>query len=180
MEELKELIEARFDEQAKFIDRRIAEMSAELAASVELEEMNDQSMQDKLVEVSNMLSEIAQEKLHQQINASDVALEYIIDTTQKASGNIMDAADRLEKLVFDSDTEGYINVANFKEYIAEIYSACSFQDLVGQKAHKVKNNLISLDGLMDGTLDDAEAIQPDATTENAEDVDQNAIDKLFE
>ena len=179
MEDLKELIEKRFDEQAKFIDRRIAEMSAELAASVELEEMNDQSMQDKLLEVSNMLSEITQEKLHKSIDASDVALEYIIDTTSKASGNIMDAADRLEKLVFESDTEGYVNVDNFKEYIAEIYSACSFQDLVGQKAMKVRNNLTSLDSLVDGSIEDMDELHNE-DDDTGEATDQNAIDKMFE
>ncbi len=70
-------------------------------------------------------------------------LDAIIDVTASATGTILDACERLEATAADS-TDDATN-AVLTECITEIYQACNFQDLTGQRVTKVVATLRNID-----------------------------------
>ncbi|EKV26694.1 Chemotaxis protein [Caenispirillum salinarum AK4] len=93
-------------------------------------------------------------------------LDAIVEATEKATNQIMDAAEVLEEVSGDVAPE----VADkLSDATTRIYEACTFQDITGQRITKVVRTLKQIEERVDGLVrafhpagDDAAAAQPAA------------------
>lgn len=117
----------------------------------------------------------AQERLHK-VRPSDLRehhlpnahddLKAIVAHTEEATGRIMEVAEAL--LAMEPDDGNYFESVN--DYVMQIFEACSFQDITGQRVSRVTESIDAtreqVDALSDvlGTTHD-ESVTPAAQTE---------------
>lgn len=84
------------------------------------------------------ISDLTPEELRQEIpNATD-ELDAIVLATEKATNSIMEASEGIETAVENIDASAKEEVIN---NVTNIYEACSFQDITGQRISKVISTL---------------------------------------
>jgi chemotaxis protein CheZ len=123
-------------------------------------------------------------------NATD-ELDAVVVATEDATAKILDAAEQIEKVGSHSDLE---QSSQLTDAVTQIYEACSFQDITGQRIAKVVQTLKHIEsqlehlfdiyskGIVDtlgsalGSTDDDLMIGPQLP-KNAK--NQDEIDKLF-
>jgi chemotaxis protein CheZ len=124
------------------------------------------------------------------IKRASTQLDEVIQATEAAANQIMDACDVLQAVANDVGGDGATRINNA---VTTIYEACGFQDLTGQRIVIVNKTLsyieTKLDELIDMlgiTEDDAGGAEPpkDKTLMNGPAVsseanDQSAIDRLL-
>jgi hypothetical protein len=165
-----------------FVDRRISELGTDISLSVEMMEMGENNIRKELARVRDELSAVAH--IHHGRTAANTGfeLEAVLSLTEGAADRIMNAAERISsKLNTDIGSET-LRTALGRE-ISEIFEACSFQDLAGQRIRKAVEHL----GRIEKTLDEAlnklggEDIEPDIVQDVITvPMDQSAIDSLFD
>ena len=97
-------------------------------------------------EIASMKSELADLRLgdvsNERIPAAGRELDAIVEATEEATNTIMTAAEEI--MASDpADTEAYQALVGDK--IVEIFEACAFQDITGQRISKVVTTLNHLD-----------------------------------
>ena len=95
-------------------------------------------------------------------------LDAIVGTTEKATSDILAAAERIQEIAWTMREQGIdASVCDLIDaHTTEIYTACSFQDLTGQRIHKVINVMRFLEARIDAMikiwrLDDLEMVAVD-------------------
>ncbi|WP_417317021.1 protein phosphatase CheZ [Emcibacter sp.] len=130
-----------------------------------------------------------------QIPRAGQELEAIVQQTESATNTIMEAAERIMS-ADPEDHEAYQSCVN--DAVMEIFEACSFQDITGQRISKVVgtleyvedrvDRLINILGLQEGdvakTNEDQEEVDEEKALLNGpalegEGIDQNEIDALL-
>ena len=73
------------------------------------------------------------------ISDAQVALNVVLDETEKATSTILSSAEQIQGIEWEIRERGGLDVECDKidELVTEIYMACSFQDLTGQRLRKV-------------------------------------------
>ncbi len=85
------------------------------------------------------ISEIQPENLrNEQIPLATDELDAIVKSTEEATGKILDAAEDLENV--SASMKGK-NAEKIVDVVTNIYEACNFQDITGQRITKVVNTL---------------------------------------
>lgn len=107
---------------------------------------------DYIAQAKKEISSIApDEDDKKNIGLAGEELDEVIQTTEQAANDIMDAADVImEKasLVTDTTVAGDISTA-----VENIYNACNFQDLTGQRIRKVMKTLEYIDFKINRLMD---------------------------
>ncbi len=83
------------------------------------------------------------------------ALDAVVRTTEGATSSILEAAEQIQELAW-SLREGGANSETcdtLDQRAADIYTACSFQDLTAQRTKKVVGTLRSIEGRINGLVD---------------------------
>ncbi len=97
-------------------------------------------------EIANMKEELAQLRLSdmrdEHIPTAGRELDAIVEATEEATNTIMSAAEEIMGADTE-DAEGYQSLVS--EKIIDIFQACSFQDITGQRISKVVTTLSALD-----------------------------------
>jgi len=97
-------------------------------------------------EISNMKDEIAAlrpaQMRHNAIPEAGRELDAVVEATEKATNVIMSSAEEI-MCADPSDTDAYQALVNDK--VIEIFEACSFQDITGQRISKVVHALNVID-----------------------------------
>lgn len=77
------------------------------------------------------------------ITIASSELDAIVSTAEKATGDILNAAEQVQEIAWSLREKDIDNDASDKldKYATDIYTACSFQDLTGQRTDKVINVL---------------------------------------
>ena len=92
--------------------------------------------------IENMRSELAQmrsvEINHQHIPAASDELDAVVGETAKATGAIMDACEKVEKISGGLTAPASVELASA---VTAIYESCGFQDITGQRITKVVKTL---------------------------------------
>lgn len=123
-------------------------------------------------------------------------LDAIVTTTEKATSDILASAERIQEIAWTMREQG--TDASVCDLIdantTEIYTACSFQDLTGQRIRKVIQVLNFLEARIDAMikiwrLDDLEFVSADGETQDTsllngparpgQGLEQNAIDDIL-
>jgi chemotaxis protein CheZ len=103
------------------------------------------------------------DKLHSDITASKSGevsglhvpsatdeLDAVVGATENASASIMDACDSIQTSL--ESVEDETAKSAITEQVMNIYEACSFQDITGQRITKVVKTLREIEGSVDGLL----------------------------
>lgn len=96
--------------------------------------------------IENMRSELAQlrsiEISHNHIPTATDELDAVVGETAKATGTIMDACEKIEKIAAGVAPPQGPELASA---VTSIYEACGFQDITGQRINKVVKTLKNIE-----------------------------------
>ena len=153
-------------------------------------------------EIDSMKTEISklqiQDMRQNRIPEAGHELDAIVEATEEATNTIMEAAEAM-MAADPSDPEAYTALVSDK--VVEIFEACSFQDITGQRISKVVRTIDIIDKrisafvehlrLINGTLQDADDV-PESDEERrarelilhgpqlkGDGVDQNDVDAMM-
>jgi chemotaxis protein CheZ len=179
-----------FDEQRRFIDRRIAELSMEISATVQLMDYSESNLTGQLHKIQDQIMSLITAPTNAARN-SGLELEAVVQATEDAANTIMEAAEAIDQWVRESGTSGgSAGLQSVSDKINAIFEACSFQDLTSQRIRRAIEHLQSVETMLDGMLPGTEpkvavpqhppvAISPPGTETNP-DLAQAAIDALMD
>jgi chemotaxis protein CheZ len=122
----------------RFIDRRFAELSAELHASVEISDMGEERVTKELARIHDQIGQLVAVPAAATRNTG-LELEAVVHATETAANTIMEAAEAIQDWVAggrDPDS-----VAAIAERVNAIFEACSFQDVTGQRIRRAIQHL---------------------------------------
>jgi chemotaxis regulatin CheY-phosphate phosphatase CheZ len=101
------------------------------------------------------------------------ALDAVVRTTESATSNILEAAEQIQEIAWTLREQGASDEAcdTLNQRAADIYTACSFQDLTAQRTKKVVLTMRSIEGRINGLMDawntgEAPAPPPEPTISN--------------
>jgi chemotaxis protein CheZ len=174
-----------FDELRRFVDRRIAELSTEINATVELVDYSESNLSGQLQRMHRQLASVLALPAAATHN-SGIELEAVVQESEAAANRIMSAAEAIRALAAKADGD---SAAIFAEVNA-IFEACAFQDLTGQRIRRALQHLQDVEGMIARMVEQsgetpverprAEKISATAEiTGNGPDLAQAEIDKLL-
>jgi len=113
-------------------------------------------------------------------------LDEVVKSTEEATHKILDAAEDIQNICSQPDSADKI-----MENVTKIFEACNFQDLIGQRVHKVTQTLSYIEQAIGGMISEfpddlkKQDTRPDADLLNGPQNDsqkpnQGDVDKLFD
>lgn len=158
----------------RFVDRRIAELSMEIHATVQLVDFSETTLSEKLVgireEIAGMVAKPAT------TYNSGLELEAVVTATENAANQIMEAAEAISTwLQAGGDPTALSSVT---QQVNAIFEACTFQDLTGQRIRRAIEHLQQVEGMLSGIMPDSPATEPQ-TGQPEPDLAQTDIDGMF-
>jgi chemotaxis protein CheZ len=176
-----------FDELQRFIDRRIAELSTEIHATVEMVDFSETNLTQQLARMHQQLSRVIALPVAATRNSGS-ELATVVQATEDAANRIMAAAEKIAGALTTPDPKPAIT-----EELGKIFEACAFQDLTGQRIRRVLDQLKSVDHMLgemvEHTQHTSEPSEPRAQREpirvtfeitgNGPDLAQSEIDALM-
>ncbi len=183
----------------------VAELSRELAAHLKKgkEQVDKDVMREHLIAmeraIANTRSEIAAinepEGATKRVDQATHELDAIIEATEGATSAILEVAEKMDDVAgrvaaLDNGSKAAASESELiNELSAEIFMACSFQDITGQRISKVVAVLKELErrtaSLLGHKIEEAKDTRADAHLLNGPSaaseggIDQDAVDALF-
>jgi chemotaxis protein CheZ len=133
-----------------FMDRRIAELSAEVAASVQLMGMSEDAITARIAEVHAQIARLIAIPASGARN-SGLELEAVVQATEAAAETIMEAAEAIQTWL-DGGGRDAESIAALTERVNAIFQACSFQDLTGQRIRRAIKQLQQVETMLEGLM----------------------------
>jgi chemotaxis protein CheZ len=139
-----------FDTLHRFVDRRIAELSAEVCASVELADINETKLSGELAAMHDRIAKLVAVPAESTRN-SGVELEAVVQATELAANTIMEAAEAIHDWIAagNRDPEAILALAS---RVNAIFEACSFQDVTGQRIRRAIQHLQQVETMLERFL----------------------------
>jgi chemotaxis protein CheZ len=167
----------------RFIDRRIAELSAEVHGTTQLLGFSEDNLSSQLALLQRQMGELAGVPQEATRN-SGMELEMVVQTTEAAANRIMEAAEAISDLIRGTTTDA-VALQALNARIDTIFEACSFQDLTGQRVRRAIEQLQHMESAIVGIISpgDGHVVlpPPKPTIESTgNDVHQSDIDALFD
>jgi chemotaxis protein CheZ len=173
-----------FADLRRFIDRRVSELSAEVHGATQLLGYSEDNLSSQLVNLHEQVARMLAAPSGATRN-SGMELESVVQTTEAAANQIMEAAEAISDCVRqsipDRDTISAINAR-----IDAIFEACAFQDITGQRVRRAIEHLqhveTTLTVMMSPPGEAPPVFQPQAPTvvSNGADRTQDDIDAMFD
>jgi chemotaxis protein CheZ len=167
----------------RFIDRRLAELSAEVHGATQLLGFSEANLSTQLGNLQQELGTMLARPAEATRN-SGLELEAVVQSTEAAANQIMEAAesisDTLRAALPDKAALATINAK-----IDAIFEACAFQDLTGQRVRRAIEHLQHMESTLTGILappgTEVEIKHPSPPTVHStgQDLPQDDIDALF-
>lgn len=132
-----------FDELRRFVDRRIAELSTEIHATVEMVDFSETNLTQQLQRIHLQLSRVVALPAAA-TRSSGIELEGVIQTTEEAANRILAAAEAIR----DAAGRPYAR-SEILAQVNAIFEACSFQDLTSQRIRRAIDQLRALDHMLE-------------------------------
>ena len=178
---------ARLESMHTFTIERIKEVRADVAGSVELNDMTSSEVLDK---IGSLLSQVTARPSVDDVGGPGQEIEAVIRLNAEAANRIMDAAEHISECI---DIEGVPGEVRFAvlDHVTAIFEACGFQDLTGQRIQRALKTLRSIEESMlgrkvaDAPPDDkvnqahVDQVFSDETASPAKEINQADIDSLF-
>ncbi len=177
-ERLEELVRAsvraEIDDLRRFVDRRIAELSMEIHATVQLVDYSETNLSAKLASIHEQIAHVVAPPAAATYN-SGVELEAVVQATESAANQIMAAAEAIGTWLQAGGDPAALPAVT--QQVNAIFEACTFQDLTGQRIRRAIEHLQQVETMLSGMMHDAPAEQPAAPA--APDLGQSDIDSMF-
>ena len=141
-----------------FVDRRIAELSAELSASVDIADMSEARVTQELARIHDQIGQLVAVPAAATRN-SGLELEAVVQATEAAANTIMEAAEAIQDWVASGgrDAEGMAAIA---ARVNSIFEACSFQDVTGQRIRRAIQHLQQVEQMLETILPAGATLEP--------------------
>lgn len=161
-----------------FTDRRIAELSSEIHATVQLFDFGEANLSGQLAKIQEQVAAMVAMPAAATRN-SGLELEAVVQATEAAANQIMEAAEAIG----DWLRVGARDVASIEIVAAKlnsIFEACSFQDVTGQRIRRAIQHLqhveTMLSEVMPGQAEHVPALQ---RVKVNPDLVQDDVDRVF-
>ncbi len=167
-------VSAELEQLRRFVDRRFAELSAEIHATVQLVDYSETNLSAKLAGIHEQIGRVISPPAMAAHN-SGVELEAVVQATEHAANQIMEAAEAISTWLQAGGDPAALPAVT--RQVNAIFEACTFQDLTGQRIRRAIEHLQRVETMLSGMIGDA----PAATQETpaAADLAQTDIDGMF-
>lgn len=128
-----------FEELRRFVDRRIAELSAEVHATVQLVDFSEANLSGQLTRIHEQIARVVALPAAATRN-SGLELEAVVQATEQAATRILEAAEAIGTWAGEEAPDRAARAA-IVEKVNAIFEACSFQDLTGQRIRRAIEHL---------------------------------------
>lgn len=150
IEALDQAMAAHFTALRAFVDRRIAELSAEVASSVQLLGMTEDAISARIAEVHGQIARLIAIPVSG-ARSSGLELEAVVQATEAAADTILEAAEAIQAWL-DRGGRDPASIAALTERVTTIFQACSFQDLTGQRIRRAIRQLQQVETMLEGLM----------------------------
>jgi chemotaxis regulatin CheY-phosphate phosphatase CheZ len=106
--------------------------------------------------IAQLKSELASDNPDQNsFEQATEALDAVVQTTENATSSILEAAEHIQEIAWTLRESGTdVNICDtLDQRSADIYTACSFQDLTAQRTKKVVRTMRNIEGRINGLVD---------------------------
>lgn len=165
-----------FDALHRFVDRRIAELSAEVHGTAQLLDFSETNLSGQLSRIHEQIARVIAHPAQATRN-SGLELEAVVQATETAANQIMEAAEVIGELI----RGGRRDAASFDivaDKLNAIFEACNFQDITGQRIRRAIEHLQRVETM----LSDMVPAPPSSDTEPVAagaDLMQDDVDRMF-
>jgi chemotaxis protein CheZ len=172
-----------FADLRRFVDRRIAELSAEVHGAVQLLDYSEANLSGQIGKIHEQITSVIASPANG-MRGSGAELEAVVQATEDAANRIMEAAEAIDGAIAAWSSNGNVaELGSISEKITAIFEACSFQDLTSQRIRRAIEHLQSVETMLGGIVptDTTAPPPPPATEPTAEyaSIDQDVIDRLI-
>jgi chemotaxis protein CheZ len=129
-----------------FVDRRIAELSAEIHATVQLVDFSEVNLSGQLTEIRQQIANVVAAPSTATRN-SGLELEAVVQATEAAANRIMEAAEAIGDWLREGKNDP-AGVEAVHEKVNAIFEACSFQDVTGQRIRRAIQHLQQVEHML--------------------------------
>ncbi len=162
-----------------FVDRRIAELSAEVHATVQMVDYSETNLSGQLARINDQIATMVAMPADATRN-SGIELEAVVQATESAANTIMEAAEAISDWLREGsrDPDALEAVA---ARVNTIFEACTFQDVTGQRIRRAIQHLQQVETMLDEMVP-PDAVRPPPAVSLAEidpDLAQDEIDRLL-
>ena len=175
---IKAQIAPMFDDLRRFTDRRIAELSAEIHATVQLVDYSETNLSGQLAKIQEQVAVMVAMPASATRN-SGLELEAVVQATEAAANQIMEAAEAIGDWLRDGGRDAG-SVELVAEKLNSIFEACTFQDVTGQRIRRAIQHLQHVETM----LTEIAPGQPEPVTSRERvmvnpDLVQDDVDRVF-
>ena len=153
----------------QFIARRFDEISMEINATSQQVDMAEEGITQRFAEILEILKAVSYTGDGSTAANAGVELDAVVEMTEQAANRILDAADRISGKIEEGKKSGDKTIqAAYEEMgkdVEEIFMACSFQDITGQRIRNTLENLRVIEDRL-GTALEKMGIQVDVKAED--------------
>jgi chemotaxis protein CheZ len=132
-------IRAEMGDLRSFVDRRIAELSMEIHATVDLMDFSETNLSGQLKGIREQIASVVAMPAAATRN-SGLELEAVVQATEAAANRIMEAAEAIGDWLRDGKNDPASMLA-VNEKVNAIFEACSFQDVTSQRIRRAIQHL---------------------------------------
>jgi len=181
---IREEVAPLFAELQRFIDRRITELSVEVHGNAQLLGFSEENLSTQLGRLHEQVGRMLAAPEAATRN-SGMELEAVVQTTETAANQIMEAAEAISDCVRLAIPDPATMEAIGRK-IDAIFEACSFQDITGQRLRRAIEHLQHMESTLTGIIappgSPQEVFQPKPPTVEScgPDVSQHDIDSMFD
>ena len=167
-------VRAEIDDLRTFMDRRIAELSMEIHATVQLVDYSETNLSAKLASIHEQIATVVAPPVAATRN-SGIELEAVVTATENAANQIMEAAEAIGSWLQAGGDPAALPAVT--QQVNAIFEACTFQDLTGQRIRRAIQHLQQVETMLSGMM--PETPDPLSEAAAAPDLGQNDIDTMF-
>lgn len=161
----------------RFVDRRIAELSAEVHATVQMVDYSENNLSGQLARIHEQIASVVAAPAAATRN-SGLELEAVVQATESAANRIMEAAEAISDWLREgrSDPEAMEAMA---ARVNAIFEACTFQDVTGQRIRRAIEHLQQVESMLGDMVPEGAAEPAPPPPPVNPDLAQDAVDQLF-
>jgi chemotaxis protein CheZ len=177
-EGIKAEIAPLFDELRRFTDRRIAELSSEIHATVQLFDFGETNLSGQLAKIQEQVAAMVAMPAAATRN-SGLELEAVVQATEAAANQIMEAAEAIGDWL-RTGSRDVASIEDIASKLNSIFEACSFQDVTGQRIRRAIQHLQHVETMLSEVMPaQTEAAAPKERAVMKPDLVQDDVDRVF-
>lgn len=142
-----------FDELRRFVDRRVAEVSAEVHGAVQLVDFSEANLSGQIARIAEQVAQVVAAPAAATRN-SGVELEAVVQATEQAANRILEATEAISHWIATGSRDNAA-LAEVARRVDTIMEACTFQDLTGQRIRRAIEHLQSVEAMLGGLANPA-------------------------